>query len=321
MKRFYSIDFIKGIAIISVLCAHCNAVLNTEHQVAMSFSIILSNFGTAGVLCFFFVSGLLFHYNDNFISFWRKKLIRFIPAWFVSASVVYLYVYLRKPPLSLKSYINFVLGNGSYCYYMTILIVIYAIFTIFPFMRTRISLIICIIITAISVLFIPQIGSVSPYLNIFNWIGYFSLGYLLGIDCFIWFEKRVIKNKIFLSTYFIYGIFLIIQLCRNSAGAYWNNLNAIITWMGALVVITLGIHLSRLKISVLKYIEIAGQESLFVYLWHMPIAGITARIMNINILVDFVLLRPVIVFGVMILAILLSKKILPEFINKFIGLT
>lgn len=321
MKRIYSIDIIKGIAIISVICAHCNAVVNPEYRVAVTFSRLLSNFGTTGVVCFFFISGLLFHYNGKFISFWKKKLTRFIPAWFFAASVVYLYVYLRKPPLSLKSYINFILGNGSYCYYMTMLIVIYAVFTIFPFMRTTVSLVICIIITAISVLFFPQIGEASLYLNIFNWIGYFSLGYLLKVDFFVWFEKHVVNNKIFISSYFIYGIFLIIQLCRGNAGSYWNNLNAIVTWMGALVVIILGIHLSRLKISVLKYIKIAGRESLFIYLWHMPIAGITARIMNINILVNFVLLRPVIVFVVMILAILLSKKILPEFLNKFIGLT
>lgn len=322
MRRICSIDFIKGIAIISVICAHCNAVVNTNNQVATIFSRILSNFGTTGVLCFFFISGLLFRYNDGkFIMFWKKKLIRFIPAWFASASIVYLYVYLRKPPLSLKSYLNFIIGNGSYCYYMTMLIAIYAVFTIFPFMRTKISLVICIIITAISVLFFPRIGETSLYLNICNWIGYFSLGYLFNVDFFVRFEKRVANNKIFFSIYFIYAILLIIQLWRCNAGSYWYNLNAIVSWIGALLVIILGIHLSILKLPALKYIKIAGQESLFIYLWHMPIAGITARIMNINILVDFVLFRPVIVFAVMILAIMLAKKNLPEFFNKYIGLT
>ena len=88
------------------------------------------------------------------------------------------------------------------------------------------------------------------------------------------------------------------------------------------MVIILGIHLSRLKVKVhcLKKIEIAGQESLFIYLWHMPIAGITARIMNINVLVYFVLLRPIIVFIVMIIAIVLAKKKLPAFLKILIGL-
>lgn len=319
MKRNCSIDFIKGIAIVSVISAHCNAIINTEYQVAVILSKLLANFGTTGVLCFFFISGILFHFNGNFVEFWKRKLIKFIPAWFVSSSAVYLYVHLRKPPLSLESYINFIIGNGSYCYYMTILIIIYAIFTIFPFMRTRVGLIICIIITLVSVLFFPKIGYISPYLNIFNWIGYFSLGYLLGKDVFIRFENNVLNNKFF-CIYFIYGVLLVIQLWFGSAGSYWGGFNALVSWIGAFTVIILGIHLSRLKVPFFKKFEIAGQESFFIYLWHMPIAGITARIMNINILVYFVLFRPIIVFIVMIIAIALAKRSFPAFLKTLIGL-
>lgn len=319
MKRIESIDYIRGIAILSVICAHCNAIINSKNQIVLSFSKILSNFGTTGVLCFFFISGILFRYNGNFAEFWSKKLIKFIPAWFVSASIVYLYVHLRKPPLSFESYINFIIGNGSYCYYMTILIIIYVIFTILPFMRTRVGLIICIIITLVSVLFFPNIGYISPYLNICNWIGYFSLGYLLGQDIFIQFEKKLLNSKL-LYIYFLYGILLVIQLWFGSPGSYWGGLNALVSWIGAFVVIILGIHLSRLKVPFLKKFEIAGQESLFIYLWHMPIAGITARIMNINVLVYFVLLRPIIVFIVMIIAIVLAQKKLPAFLKILIGL-
>ena len=57
------------------------------------------------------------------------------------------------PPLSVSSWINFVLGNGSYCYYLTMLMVFYLVFTFLPFMRTNIAFIVCEIVTVASTIF------------------------------------------------------------------------------------------------------------------------------------------------------------------------
>lgn len=54
--------------------------------------------------------------------------------------------------------------------------VFYLVFTFLPFMRTNIAFIVCEIVTVASTISGYQIGELSPYLNVLNWIGYFALG-------------------------------------------------------------------------------------------------------------------------------------------------
>jgi peptidoglycan/LPS O-acetylase OafA/YrhL len=57
----------------------------------------------------------------------------------------------------------------------------------------------------------------------------------------------------------------------------------------------------------------AGENSFFIYIWHMPIAGIVARLMSIGPLQYLTLLRPFVVLVVVMaagqLATLLLKKL------------
>lgn len=307
-----------------MICAHCNAVLNTEYHISVIFSHILSNFGTAGVICFFLISGVLFNYKGNFCEFWKKKLVRFVPAWFISATIVYLYVYIRKPPVSFIGYINFVFGNGSYCYYLTILILIYLIFTIFPFMSNNIILVICSVITGIFTLSFHQIDGISPYLNIINWIGYFSLGKYIGRKLLVNVQKTIInKNRMYLA-FLIYCVLVLYQIWRESPGSYWYGINTIVSWVGAFVIIILGIYLSLQKNNrynnLLQYVMMSGKQSLFIYLWHMPIAGLIARLMNSSFLTYLIIIRPFLVYLIMIGAIAFCQKYFSRPVKHFIGL-
>lgn len=319
-KRIRYIDEIKGVAIISVICAHCNAVLDTENQWAIGGEQMLSNFGTAGVLCFFFLSGIMFHYNGCFWKYWKNKLVKFVPVWIISATVIYLYVYIRKPPISLEGYFNYIIGNGSYCYYMTMLIMIYACFTLIPLLKKKIILILILIITLISTLFCPQIGNLSPYLNCLNWIGYFSLGVLLRLENLEKFVKYIVNSRFKYIFPCVYVVFVTVRVLHNNAGGYWYGMNTVISWIGAITVIILGVGLSERSNKISIYIEQAGRYSLFIYLWHMPIAGIVARIMNLGWTTNLVLLRPFIIFSIMLFAINIGIKIFPDFIKRIIGL-
>ena len=66
-KKNETIYYIKGLAILSVICAHCNSVLNHEAEFVNKCSLILQNIGTLGVICFFVISGMLFHYRKGHI--------------------------------------------------------------------------------------------------------------------------------------------------------------------------------------------------------------------------------------------------------------
>lgn len=74
INRNETIDYINGLAIISVISAHCNSVLNTTNRFAVISSLFLQNIGTLGVICFFVISGILFHYPGKDIGqFFQKK--------------------------------------------------------------------------------------------------------------------------------------------------------------------------------------------------------------------------------------------------------
>lgn len=251
---------------------------------------------------FFVVSGILFCCKEGeTASFFRVRVKRLVIPWILSATAVYLYVYLRKPPIGIQSWINFVIGNGSYCYYMTILMLLYLIYALLPFMRTNVAFIICECVTAISILAFPQIGKLTPYLNILNWIGYFALGMQLKM-----YEEQVkivlhYCRKWRVLIYVAFVAILAYQIYSDHSGGYWNGMNVVLCWLGGITIFLISISVNKSKRRILQrgLINI-GKKTFFIYLWHMPIAGITARLMYDGILVHLVLIRPVLVLGVVL---------------------
>lgn len=302
-KRVYNeLYIVKAFAIISVICAHCNAIGENSGIIALKLSILLQNIGTIGVGCFFVVSGILFSYKEgNVAFFFRVRVKRIVVPWIFSATMVYLYVYLRKPPLGVQSWLNFVIGNGSYCYYLSMLILLYLIYGFLPFMSTNVALVVCECVTAISIVAFPQIGEFSPYLNILNWIGYFAFG------------MQIMSHKEKAKTVFqycrkwralIYVAFVMIlayQICSGHSGGYWKGMNVILCWLGGTTVFLVSISVNKNKQSIMQRgLVSVGKKSFFIYLWHMPIAGITARVMLDGMLANLMLIRPVLVLGVML---------------------
>ena len=324
--RNNTIDYVKGFAIISVICAHCNAVLDTSNQFAVISSLFLQNIGTLGVICFFVISGVLFHHPGKDVGqFFKKKIRNIIIPWLVSATCIYLYVHLRRPPVTLLGWLNFVLGNGSYCYYLTILMALYVIFTFVPFMRKNAVLLVCEGVTIISTVWFYNISGVNPYLNILNWIGYFSLGVQIAENPTVWsrLKKRVyihIPFEIIISCG-TYAFILIIQLYNKNGGGYWNNLNVIACWIGAITLVLISIILERGTNNILKKVVYqAGINSFGIYIWHMPLAGIVARVFQYDVFLNFVVIRPVVILIIMLLSIRLIRMIVPLKLQHYVGI-
>ena len=315
-NRNETIDCVKGIAIMSVISAHCNAILDTQNRFALIFSLILQNIGNLGVICFFVISGILFHYRGKCVgSFFTKKIRNIIIPWCISATCVYLYVYLRKPPITMRGYLNFIFGNGSYCYYLTVLMILYILFVFVPIMRKNVILMVCMGITVFSTFCLYDIGGVNAYLNIFNWIGYFALGVYISENQESWIR---LKRRITLHIPFwlvlysgIYITVLIYQVYHQSGGGYWNGLNVIFCWIGSIVIVLISIAIEKGKDNLFKRTILqAGRDSFGIYLWHMPIAGIIARVMNIRAMTWLVIIRPIIVLLIMLTIIKVMKKIM-----------
>lgn len=75
------------------------------------------------------------------------------------------------------------------------------------------------------------------------------------------------------------------QLNRHKGGGYWKGLNIVSCWIDAIIIVLLAVKIEKFKDNILKRIvHIAGIESFGIYIRHMPIAGIVARIMCIGLL-------------------------------------
>ncbi len=299
-----TISLLKGLAIFSVICAHCYTVPQSANEFEQACSLLLHNLGTLGVIIFFVISGYLFRFTDK-KRFLIKKAVGICLPWIVGATSVYLYIAIRNPPITFLDWFRFFIGNGSYFYYLTILMLLYLLFLFVPFLKKRVSLVVMMAMTVISVFWCYQteLVFVTPYLNLLNWCGYFALGVLIRAyqDKF----KRVflILYRFRLLVYMVYAIALIYQIFNKSGGGYWGLPNALFTWLGAISLLLLAERASRFREGrIKKLLCLMGDSSLFVYIWHMPIAGIITNIFSRQPLMPAVLMRPFVVLFVVLLA-------------------
>ncbi len=194
-KKSNTISILKGVAVFSVVCAHCNSIPIDSIPFEQVSSLILRNLGTIGVICFFVVSGYLFNCRSK-KEFFLSRLKSIIMPWLVGATAVYLYIVLRKPPISFYGWFSFFIGNGSYFYYLTILLLLYILFAFIPFLKKMWSCLVMVAVTVVSTMCFYEKGMIVPtaYLDVFNWIGYFAFGVLIR-------SNQEFFGKIFIKVY------------------------------------------------------------------------------------------------------------------------
>lgn len=167
-------------AIISVVSAH--VAVGDDSSVYT----ILKTSASIGVIIFMILSG--YYYNPQKYKSAKKvvysKIKSIIIPWLFMGSVLYVWgVITGVKELNITDWIFYLIGKGSFFYYMTMLALCFVVFY-----RTNIILeISSIFITIISVYLtaagklehIISVCNITDYLNILNWIGYFAMGSLL----------------------------------------------------------------------------------------------------------------------------------------------
>lgn len=315
------IYILKGFATISIVSAHCAKVGNQTNNLNILFSWILNQVGSIGVGIFFLISGYLFYKDNNtFINFFKKKIRTIFIPWIVTGTLVYIYIYLRKYSLEISTWIKFLLGDGSYLYYLTLLMIFYIGFF---YKKDNINILkgiififtISIIITANGIL-----DGINPYLNPFNFIGYFSIGLLISKKySLLEIGYKLNKYKFLLLVLYIAGL-SIVRVLKISTG-YWGHSTLVIQPIAILLIFSL--QNSKFKLN--KGLIYIGRNSFAIYLLHMPFAGIIANIFTRLNLWIITLLRPLIVIMITIIFIKLCNIIdkifrLNDYLNISLGI-
>lgn len=265
---------IKSWAIISIIAAHVyidgNISLGLEY-----FKIFLNYFGTIGVGLFFIVSGFVWG-NIGFNL--KKSVSKLIIPWVTSGSLIFLYVYFRKSDLDsdfFYGYLSFILGQSSYLYYMSV----YFIFILTArFWNVNFIGFIVFIVSLIYYIFkIPIFHiylGVNEHLNPLLWFPYVYFGkyaknILSFLDLFRLEKILIFSFIIFLILYYYY------EYNINSYIVYFSLFRIYLTFL-----FFLSLYYLYLNFQVMNKFNIVGEQSLFIYLWHMPLVGVLNFIGN-----------------------------------------
>lgn len=179
-----------AIAILSVICAHCTY----ETFVLQRITTIL---GSIGVPIFLIRSGYFFNKDEPAKKFWTKKLKNIVIPWIIISPCLYAYsAVFSTYGFNLRDCFLYCIGYKTWLYFVPILMAYYAVFRLFKgnwFLGVSIALF--VVSNILDVYGINPVSNIStPYLNIFNRIGYFAVGILLGSRN--WLEPLIYNKKL-----------------------------------------------------------------------------------------------------------------------------
>lgn len=315
--RNKKIDALKFLAIFSVVCAH-TAPTVSDNIISKKIGILFNDFGCVGVGIFLAISGYFYYNNNKKIKVFLNEKINtiFIP-WLFVGTLVYILVFYFQNTLSFLNYIKFLVGYGSYLYFLTILILLYIIYSKLKDNICFLNITTILSLMSITITTILGYNSFS-YLNVFNWMIYFNIGiYIKKYNLMETLNK--ITKKYFILIIFINTLTNILIIIYDINIGYWTNNGLIYSLITSFFFISI---LEIIKEN--KLVNFIGKNTMPIYLIHMPIAGILVRIANILNSTLFDILKPIITLLITTLVIyiynIIVKKIGNEKLKYLIGI-
>lgn len=296
----------KAIALVSIVMAHSwySYIEN------LRLVVFCGRFTKFGVFVFLFLSGYFFTpQKHTFCAFWKRKITTIGVPWIVAAIITYCIRFrIYGFYFDIKEIVNWILGNGSWLYWLTILMFCYLIY--WKLYKSNLFCSISVIITILSLMLsmrgiLPTnvdtdkwvFTYLNPYLNILNWNGIFALGILAK-------EGRLVKvvNKFQDTSIIAYltigisgiGWMLLSKYDLNYEYWSWGGILAEpLMSIGALAIIC---RIKNEKINIL--LTRVGKITLPIYLYHMLIQEQVLKSKEALGNFGYAFLRPVITIGI-----------------------
>jgi peptidoglycan/LPS O-acetylase OafA/YrhL len=306
------IYLLKALAIISVVCAHTVCT----YIVAPVFQML----GVLGVPIFFVLSGYLykgyFESQNSIYCFFTRKIHKIFIPWMFCGTLTYLIMTIcgsEKAFISIYSWIQYILGDGSHLYYLTVLILYFTIFYYVPLDKFDLFFISSILLNIYNVIILRGFISnyrYTPYLNPFYWIMFFGLGRFISlnenkISYIIRNIGRKLNYSIFATICITFILFCSFCLKYEIRISYFNLYGIIIETLCILLAIYSAIlfdfaHTNSFfgSINIFKNI---GKQSFIIYLLHLPVVGFLNLVFPNSCIWDLV--TPILTIGIIIILI------------------
>ena len=299
-KCFYILRFF---AIISVMFAHC-ATYNSVFLQRISGLL-----GLIGVPCFMICSGYFLNPNEKAFSFWKKKVLHVIIPWLFYGSLTYaLSAFLSKDGFSIKAMGLWIIGYGTWLYYIPVYLVISFVFRITKYVKSSIAPLFLIGVSAVvNILIVSNaipFSNLTTYLNPFSFIVFFGLGFT--IRRFNLVAKFYDKNIIPIFAFSLFLLCFLKALFDTDAITYWQWYSMVFEISAFIVLFYLAKYLSS------RFLIYSGKRSLLFYFLHMRIGvGVANKLLGRLLFFEPALffVKPIVVFGITITLIVLIDAI------------
>lgn len=296
-KDSTALYFVRVVAILASVAAHVS-IIDTSTPMIGFFTRMWDMISCISVPGFLIVGGILYTRTaGDSISFWKRKTKSIILPWLFCGLLTYGYRSLYEQG-SLLGLFFWILGNGSWLYYVTMYLILLAVFK--PIHKSVPLLWGCVAITAVQFLLKVQgAGIPSPlnnaYLNPLHWMGFFALGILVR-------RHGLQFSKVFFALCAVVLVTMGTIVYRKWIYEYFHVLNAAFTISAFFVLFAIGRWFAGTKLQ--SRIREIGTYTYCIYLLHMPIVlPILRRIPGITFKAIF---APVIGMIIMVLLIRLG---------------
>lgn len=305
-ERSKQIWVFRSFAILSVCCAHMPMDAGTKLTDCF-LNQILGILGTLGVGGFFLCSGYYFSAKEAVtIAYWKRKFWKLIVPWLLlGAATKVWYNYIAGTRPILHGYMPWILGRGTWMYFVPVLIELMIIFAIVRKLCGIYVLGILSIVSNVAVICGWGYGKyITPYMNPFNWAIFFVVGLIWQCQ-----EEKLIqiyKNRKNLLWWMVSIIFATSTLCYfflDIDAYYW-------TWVSLPFELS-GIALLLLlagKVRNYKLLQDIGKNTLFIFMTHMIIAGGVMNHMPATGIIAF--LRPIVALFITYVGTLILRELL-----------
>ncbi len=272
-----TVTIARAIALLSIVSAHIQFSESAPELVLRYYKML----GSIGVIAYMVISGYYYHPSRyvSFIGMFLNKVKTIGIPWIVIGSLGYCYNAVLSRSFSMVSFLKYIIGNGSYLYFLTML---FLCFMIFYYVKSKGVCLAAMVISVISLeltaggVLEPVINvlHITNYLNILNWIGFFAIGVLLqNVDSdVLW--KRLKRYRIGIIAVFCL-IFIAIFIIKIPTGYF-----SFVGWIYEVVGAALILAVASYEILDIPLLRRVSGYSFTVYLIHFMIIGMFDGIYN-----------------------------------------